>query len=137
MTLPANIKTFHMETTDIKSAGAEMEKFACWSVRSSEHDKTSDKIYSFAQKSDGCVIRIPGPSDESTEIPEELPDGFLLSDDYNSSFPVQPATSHAVNLNAANFVAPAPKAKRLNGTGRSNEDSDLFSMLHYTLFARR
>jgi len=45
-----------------------MEKFAassagilCWSTSSSDHSKSSDKSYSFVQKSDGCVIRIPGP----------------------------------------------------------------------------
>lgn len=53
-----------MQDTDIKEAGEEMEKFAassagilCWSTRASDHSKS----YSFVQKADGCVIRIPGP----------------------------------------------------------------------------
>jgi len=57
-----------MQDTDIKEAGEEMEKFAassagilCWSTRASDHSKSSDKSYSFVQKADGCVIRIPGP----------------------------------------------------------------------------
>ena len=57
-----------MQDTDIEAAGAEMEKFAassagilCWSTSASDHSKSSDQSYSFVQKSDGCVIRIPGP----------------------------------------------------------------------------
>ncbi|KIM38820.1 hypothetical protein M413DRAFT_75568 [Hebeloma cylindrosporum] len=99
-----------MQETDIQAAGAEIEKYAatsagilCWSTSSSDRSKSSEKSYSFVQKSDGCVIRIPGPqilgymlqltdNDESTELPEALPKDFLLSDaDYDSAFADKPA----------------------------------------------
>ncbi|KIM41583.1 hypothetical protein M413DRAFT_445557 [Hebeloma cylindrosporum] len=98
-----------MQDTDIKSAGEEMEKFAassagilCWSTSASDHSKSSDKSYSFVQKADGCVIRIPGPqilgymlqltdNDQTTEVGDKLPDGFLLSDaEYNSALADKP-----------------------------------------------
>jgi len=57
-----------MQDTNVEAAGAEMEKFAassagilCWSTSASDRSKSSDKSYSFVQKSHGCVIRIPGP----------------------------------------------------------------------------
>lgn len=57
-----------MQDTDIKTAGAEMEKFAassagilCWLTSVSNCSKSSDKSYQFVQKADGCLIRILGP----------------------------------------------------------------------------
>ncbi|KAF8956725.1 hypothetical protein BDZ97DRAFT_154780 [Flammula alnicola] len=104
----------HITSTDIKAAGAEIEKYAatsagilCFSMNKSEHSKASDKSYSFVQKGDGCIIRIPGPqilgyilqftdNDKTELIPVKLPDGFLLSDaDYNSSFKEKAAQSDA------------------------------------------
>lgn len=124
-----------MQDTDIKAAGEELEKFAassagilCWSTSASDHSKSSHKSYSFVQKADGCVIRIPGPqvmkgfcfvstikltfssffheilgymlqfteNDETTEVPDKLPDGFLLSDaEYNSALSDKPASRTA------------------------------------------
>jgi hypothetical protein len=134
-----------MESTNIESAGAELEKFAassagilCWSTSSSDHSKSSDKSYSFVQKSDGCVIRIPGPqvihlilianqakhpfpkilgymlqftdNDETTVVPGKLPDGFLLSDaDYNSAFAEKPAAHAADPLIATPTTNPSPR----------------------------
>ena len=104
--------------------GASWAGILCWSTSSSDHSQSSDKSYSFVQKSDGCVICIPGPqviyflspfelqifvfkllgymlqfmdNDETTEVLDKLPDGFLLSDtDYNSSFADKPA-AHALD----------------------------------------
>ncbi|KIM41608.1 hypothetical protein M413DRAFT_27918 [Hebeloma cylindrosporum] len=55
------------QDTDIKSAGAEMEKVAASSAgilcrsSASDYSKSSNKSYPFLQKADGCVIRVPGP----------------------------------------------------------------------------
>ncbi|KIM38832.1 hypothetical protein M413DRAFT_29778 [Hebeloma cylindrosporum] len=108
-----------MQDTDIKSAGAEMEKYAassagilCWSTSSSDRSKSSDKSYSFVQKSDGCILGYMlqlTDNDESTELPEILPEGFLLSDaDYNSAFADKPAPRPADPSTA--ITNPPPKA---------------------------
>ena len=64
-----------MTGSDIETAGKEMEKFAetsagvlCWSTSSSDRSTSSDKSSSFVQKSDGFVIRIPGP-----QVTESIP----------------------------------------------------------------
>lgn len=160
-----------MSTSDIQSSGAEMEKYAassagvlCWSTSSSEHDKSSDKSYSFVQKSDGAVIRIPGPqvrilismndeinffsivtddiyvqilgymlqftdNDETTPVPEQLPEGFLLKDeDYDDSFRPRSQPSNA--LNPQRGVDPRRAVDNRQGEEEAGDAE------HGTIFAR-
>ena len=47
-------------------------------------------------------------SDQTTEIPDKLPDGFLLSDaDYNSAFADKPA-AHAVDSTTTTTTTTTP-----------------------------
>ncbi|KAF9530510.1 hypothetical protein CPB83DRAFT_763109 [Crepidotus variabilis] len=95
----------HLSNTNIQKSSAEMAAFAatssgvlCFSTNSSDTSATSSGSYGFQAASDGCVIRIAGPQilgyylqfldpDTTTEVPDTLPDGFLVSDsDYDSVF---------------------------------------------------
>ncbi|KAF8149916.1 hypothetical protein B0H34DRAFT_667269 [Crassisporium funariophilum] len=125
----------HMQDADMDAASEEMEKYAatsagilCFSTNSSSQSKSMDKSYTFTQTSDGCVIRIPGPQilgyilqltdkDETTPIPEQFPQDFLVSDvDYDAS--AHTAATHTAQVShtthtSTTHTAPHPHGRTI------------------------